>query len=113
MKKTKYFFLSFISLLLSSCEFIITSENTSINHDLLNYGENYNCDVDEKFYNTVYKNISRKPKVTFASSASDARFLKCKSQIINPIGGNMHDKDEYVSLKSLDILYNIFYDYIV
>ena len=41
MKKTKYFFLSFISLLLSSCEFIITSENTSINHDLLNYGENY------------------------------------------------------------------------
>ena len=91
----------------------IKSLNNNLKVDIINYGENYNCDVDEKFYNTVYKNISRKPKVTFASSASDARFLKCKSQIINPIGGNMHDKDEYVSLKSLDILYNIFYDYIV
>ncbi|MDP3758803.1 MAG: M20/M25/M40 family metallo-hydrolase [Candidatus Daviesbacteria bacterium] len=71
------------------------------------YGESYEIDKDNRFLKELEKNILKpyKIKPIYASSVADENVFTNRLGIpvisIGPIGGGEHTKDEWVSLKSL------------
>lgn len=97
----------------------IKSLNKNINIEILASGNAYKIDKND-IYITKYKKISenilnKKVKFIKCNTASDGRFFTEKNIpciIINPVGGNIHSDNEYVSLSSLVKLKKIYKKYL-
>ncbi len=83
--------------------------------EVISYGEPVETPLDNPYLlsmkESVREVIGREPGFVKEHGATDARFFEEKgihSVILYPVGGNIHGKDEWVSLDSLVKLYNIF-----
>ncbi len=83
--------------------------------EIISYGEPVETPKDNpyllKMKESVKEIIGKEPEFVKEHGATDARFFAEKgihSVILYPIGGNIHGKDEWVSLDSLVKLYEIF-----
>lgn len=93
--------------------------SNDISIDTLDVGDVFYTDKDNYFikkYIDICKTVLNHPiEVIKYSGASDARFFSAKSIsciMMNPIGGNFHGSDEWVNIKSLYILLDIYKEYI-
>ncbi len=86
-------------------------------HDVLTDAAVLEVDTENKYIKQLQKSVKKftgKHKLTREHGASDARHFAEKgisSALIWPIGGNVHAKDEYVELDSVNTLYSILKDF--
>lgn len=69
----------------------------------------------KEFENSYTSVLGKKANYSKCESASDGRFFYSKGIpciLMNAKGKNLHSKDEYIELDSLDILYNIYLHYL-
>lgn len=90
-----------------------------VEFEVISYGEPVETPKDNPFLikmkESVRETLKRDVKFIKEHGATDARFFAKKgidSVILYPIGGNIHGKNEWVSLKSLEDLFIIFKKFI-
>lgn len=93
----------------SIIEFI---KSLGFNVEIISKGILYENDVEnkmvKKYIEITEKIIGKNVSYIKCESASDARFLKCPNVIMNPEGNYPHSDNEYVTIKGLNNLYEIY-----
>jgi len=94
---------------------VLNKAGDRVKVELLSYGEVVSTPEDhpmvQKFKESVESVLGRKAEFSVEHGATDGRFFSEKgipTVITYPVGGNIHAKDEWVSIKSLYQLYDIF-----
>lgn len=97
----------------------IKEYNNKYNIEILAQGEPFLTHKENKYYQKfldVYKEVlKQEPIFSKCESASDGRFFYIHNIpciLMNASGANLHAKDEYIELTSLDKLYNIYITYL-
>jgi len=97
----------------------IQNIDNSVNIEILAQGEAFKLDENniyvKKYINTCQPLINKNVDIIKCHSASDGRFFSKKNipcLIMNPIGGNLHGDNEWVSLESLNTLKNVYKNYL-
>ncbi len=95
--------------------FVLEKAGNKVKVELLSYGEVVSTPEDhpmvQKFKKSVEEVLGRPAKFAVEHGATDGRFFSEKgipTIITYPVGGNIHGKDEWVSIKSLYQLFEIF-----
>lgn len=93
----------------------IKEYNNKYKIEILAEGEEFKTIKEDKYFKKfliAYKQVLKKDvKYSKCESASDGRFFYSKNIpciLMNATGENLHSKDEYIELDSLDTLYNIY-----
>lgn len=91
----------------------------SLELEILAHGKSFKLNEDndcvKDYINVASSLLNKNIDMINCQSASDGRFFTEKNipcLVMNPVGGNIHCKDEWVSLKSLNILKKIYESYI-
>ena len=97
----------------------IKSLDESLNIEMLAHGTIFHIDENnsyiKKYLNVCKSVLQKKINPTKFQGASDGRFFTQKNIpciIMNPVGGNIHCIDEWVSLESLQALKKIYLEYL-
>ena len=95
--------------------FVLEKAGEKVNVELRSYGEVVSTPEDhpmvQKFKESLEEVLGRKAEFRIEHGATDGRFfaeMGIPSIVTYPVGGNIHAKDEWVSIKSLYQLYEIF-----
>ena len=95
--------------------YVLEKAGDRVKVELRSYGEVVSTPEDhpmvQKFKESVEEVLGRKAEFSVEHGATDGRFFAEKgipSIVTYPVGGNIHGKDEWVSIKSLHQLYDIF-----
>ena len=95
--------------------YVLEKASGNVKVELLSYGEVVSTPKDHpmvvKFKEATEEVLRREAKFAVEHGATDGRFFSEKgipTIITYPVGGNIHAKDEWVSIRSLYQLYDIF-----
>lgn len=98
---------------------LINEYNSKFEVEILAQGEPFLTIKKNKFYKKFeecyLKVLGKNVQYSKCESASDGRFFYSKGIpciLMNACGNNLHAKDEYIEIDSLDVLYNIYLDYL-
>lgn len=97
----------------------IKKTNKFLELEVLAHGESFKLDENnlyvKDYFHVASSLLNKNINMIKCQTASDGRFFTQKnipSLVMNPVGGNIHCKNEWVSFKSLNVLKKIYESYL-